>query len=170
MFKKIIFLLSLILTACVSVSVDVPPTAAQPGFVTATLIPTKAGFVPATLTPSPAATVPPTLAITAPAHERIFTHSYEPATPPKGELEFEQHLTLQSGRNATAGQEDFYRLKFNEEIEYGVTDYYQLSLYFNHQYEHFKDPATGQVLWLTTKYSVTAGCTISGRACTSSGG
>ena len=85
------------------------------------------------------------LALTASAHERIFTYSYEPATPPKGELEFEQHMTLQAGRNATVGQEDYYRLKFSEEIEYGMTDNYQLSLYFNHQYEHFKNPDTGRV-------------------------
>jgi hypothetical protein len=85
------------------------------------------------------------LAFTASAHERIFTYSYEPATPPRGEWEFEQHVTLQAGRNATVGQEEYYRLKFNEEIEYGVTDWYELSLYFNHQYEHYKDPGTGHV-------------------------
>jgi hypothetical protein len=85
------------------------------------------------------------LAFTATAHERIFTYSYEPTTPPKGELEFEQHVTLRAGRNSTVDQEDYYRLQFREEIEYGVTDNYQVSLYFNHQYEHFKAPSTGHV-------------------------
>jgi hypothetical protein len=85
------------------------------------------------------------LPFTTSAHERIFTYSYEPATPPKGELEFEQHVTLRAGRDAAVGQEDHYQLEFNEEVEYAVTDDYLLSLYFNHQYEHFKDPDTGRV-------------------------
>lgn len=69
MYKKILFLLILtsLLTACISVSVDSPTaTAAQPDFVTATLPPTKAGFVPVTPTPIPAITNSPTLAVTAP--------------------------------------------------------------------------------------------------------
>lgn len=84
-------------------------------------------------------------ALTLFAHERVFTYSYEPATPPKGELEFEQHVTLRAGRDAAVGQEDYYQLEFNEEIEYAVTDDYLVSLYFNHQYENFKDPDTGNV-------------------------
>ena len=69
--KKIIslFLFSIILTSCVSISVDPgSQVTSQPGFVTATLIPTKPGFVPASLTPSPEATIPPTLAVTAPVN------------------------------------------------------------------------------------------------------
>jgi uncharacterized protein YkwD len=69
MYKKILFLLILtsLLTACISVSVDSPTaTAAQPDFVTATLLPTKAGFVPVTPTPIPAITNTPILAVTAP--------------------------------------------------------------------------------------------------------
>ncbi len=71
MYKKIIpfFLITTLLTSCISVSVDSKtPTPVKQNFVTATLPPTKPGFVPATLTPSPEATVPPTLAITAPAN------------------------------------------------------------------------------------------------------
>ena len=75
------------------------------------------------------------------ADERVFTYSYEPATPPKGELEFEQYVTLRAGRNAAVGQNDYYLLQFREEIEYGVTDNYLVSLYLNHQYEHFNGPA-----------------------------
>jgi hypothetical protein len=78
------------------------------------------------------------------AHERIFTYTYEPNTPPKGELELEQHVTLRAGRDAAVGQSDYYRMDFREEVEYGVTDNYQVSLYFNQQYEHFRDPASGQ--------------------------
>ncbi|MEK7707995.1 MAG: DUF6662 family protein [Verrucomicrobiota bacterium] len=79
----------------------------------------------------------------APATERIFTYTYEPETLPKGVFEAEQWVTLRAGRNAAVGQEDYYRLQFREELEYGVTDNYQIALYFNHQYEHFKNPATG---------------------------
>ena len=70
MYKKIISLLiAILLTSCISISVDSETsTPIQQNFVTATLAPTKAGFVPATLTSSPEATIPPTLAITAPAN------------------------------------------------------------------------------------------------------
>lgn len=67
MFKKIFFLLSILLTSCISVSVDAQPTG-QTGFVTSTLPPTKSGFVPATLTPIPLETIAPTIAITIPAN------------------------------------------------------------------------------------------------------
>ncbi len=69
MFKKIILVSLLLLTSCISIKTDsTVPTPEQPGFVTATLPPTRAGFVPATITPTIAATIPPTLAITAPAN------------------------------------------------------------------------------------------------------
>ena len=84
-----------------------------------------------------------TLASQAPATERLFTYTYEPETLPKGAVEFEQWVTQRSGRNSAVGKENFRRVQFREEIEYGVTDNYQLSLYFNHQYEHFRNPTTG---------------------------
>ncbi len=83
-------------------------------------------------------------ASTAPANERFFTYTYEPETMPKGTWEFEQWVTLRAGRNKAVGKEDFYRLQFREEIEYGVTDNYTAALYLNSQYEHFKDPGTGK--------------------------
>jgi len=68
--KRIIYLtliLTLLLSACISVSVDSAETE-EPSrdFVTATLPPTKSGFVPATLTPTLAITSTPTVAVTAP--------------------------------------------------------------------------------------------------------
>lgn len=69
MFRKTTFLCALLLTSCISIAVNSESQiTAQPDFVTATLIPTKAGFVPATVTPSPAVTIPPTLAVTAPVN------------------------------------------------------------------------------------------------------
>ena len=78
------------------------------------------------------------------ADERLFTYSYEPETMPKGTFEFEQWVTSRVGRNATVGQDDYYRFQFREEFEYGLTDNYTLALYVNHDYEHFQDPATGE--------------------------
>lgn len=84
------------------------------------------------------------LTLAASATERIFTYTYEPETLPKGAFEFEQSITLREGRNAAVGKLDFHRLQFREEFEYGLTDNYQLALYLNHQYEFFKDAATGK--------------------------
>ena len=75
------------------------------------------------------------LAAAARADERLFTYTYEPETMPKGAFEFEQWVTSRVGRNATVGQDDYYRLQFREEFEYGLTDNYTLALYVNHDYE-----------------------------------
>ena len=77
------------------------------------------------------------------ADERLFTYTYEPETAPQGMFEFEQWVTSRAGRNAAVGQNDYSRLQFREEFEYGVTDNYSVSLYVNHEYETFKDPGTG---------------------------
>jgi hypothetical protein len=83
-------------------------------------------------------------AVSARADERLFTYTYEPETMPQGVFETEQWVTRRAGRNQTVGQDNFHRLQFREELEYGVTDNYTVSLYLNTDYQHFKDPATGQ--------------------------
>ena len=83
------------------------------------------------------------LASAAAADNRIFTYTYEPETEPRGDWEYEQSVTLRAGRNAAVGQDDYQHWEFREEIEHGVTDNYTVSLYLNHDYEHFTDPATG---------------------------
>ncbi len=83
------------------------------------------------------------LALSASATERLFTYTYEPETLPKGAWEAEQWVTLRTGRTGAVGKSDFNLLVFREELEYGVTDNYQVALYFNHQYEYFKNPSTG---------------------------
>ena len=75
------------------------------------------------------------------ANERIFTYSYEPETMPAGAMEFEQWITLRTQRTKAVGQQNFNRWELREELEYGVTDNYQVSLYFNHDYTHFTDNA-----------------------------
>jgi hypothetical protein len=75
------------------------------------------------------------------ADERRFTYTYEPELLPKGGMEFEQWITLRTQR--TAGGEvhqDNYNLwELREELEYGVTDNYSLSVYLNFEAESFRD-------------------------------
>jgi uncharacterized protein YkwD len=68
--KKIIFtfLLTILLSSCVSVEMGEAPTPTAADFVTATLPPTKAGTVPPAITVTPEITSTPTLAITIPAN------------------------------------------------------------------------------------------------------
>ncbi len=82
------------------------------------------------------------LCLSAQANERLFTYSYEPETLPQGAMEFEQWVTLRAGRTAKVGQKNYNRWELREELEYGVTDNYTVSLYLNTQAESFRDPAT----------------------------
>ncbi len=83
------------------------------------------------------------LCLSAQANDRYFTYSYEPETMPKGGFEFEQWVTLSAGRNSAVGQDDYQRWDLREELEYGVTDNYTVSLYLNTRGEKFRDPMTG---------------------------
>jgi Family of unknown function (DUF6662) len=84
------------------------------------------------------------LASSASATERFFTYSYEPETMPKGAMEYEQWVTLRAGRNKTVGQENYNKWEIREELEYGVTDNYTVSLYLNQSSESFRDPLSGE--------------------------
>lgn len=78
---------------------------------------------------------------TARADERRFTYTYEPEILPKGGLEFEQWVTLRTQRTSDAEvkQGNYNLWEFREELEYGVTDNYSVSLYLNTQNESFRD-------------------------------
>ncbi len=76
------------------------------------------------------------------ASVRNFTYTYEPETMPQGELEFEQSATLRAIRNDAVGQEHYTAWDLREELEYGLTDYWQMALYLNEKSEYFRDPAT----------------------------
>ncbi len=80
---------------------------------------------------------------TAFASVRNFTYTYEPEAMARGDWEFEQWATYRGPRNREVGQEDYSRWDMREEIEYGATDGYTLSLYLNTKGEYFKDPASG---------------------------
>jgi hypothetical protein len=75
------------------------------------------------------------------ADERRFTYTYEPEVLPKGGLEFEQWVTLRTQRTSGAEvQQGNYNLwELREELEYGVTDNYSVSLYLNSSAESFRD-------------------------------
>jgi hypothetical protein len=75
------------------------------------------------------------------ADERRFTYSYEPETLPAGALEFEQWVTLRTQRT-TGGevkQGNYNLWELREELEYGATDKYSVSLYLNTAAESFQD-------------------------------
>ena len=74
------------------------------------------------------------------ADERRFTYSYEPEVLPKGALEFEQWITLRTQRtkDAEVKQDNYNLWEFREELEYGVTDNYSVSLYLNTASESFR--------------------------------
>jgi hypothetical protein len=79
------------------------------------------------------------------ANERLFTYSYEPETMPEGAMEFEQWVTLRTGRTKNAGvdQQSYNRFDLREEFEFGVTDNYTVSLYLNTKSETFREFSTG---------------------------
>jgi hypothetical protein len=81
--------------------------------------------------------------VLADADERRFTYSYEPETLPEGSAEFEQWVTLRTQRNKVVGQENYNLWEIREELEYGVTDKYSVSLYLNTENESYRDPTTG---------------------------
>lgn len=75
------------------------------------------------------------------ADERRFTYTYEPEVLPQGAMEFEQWVTLRSQRTkgGEVKQQNFNRWDLREELEYGVTDNYSVSLYLNTRAESFRD-------------------------------
>ncbi len=79
------------------------------------------------------------LAGTAVANDRLFTYTYEPETMPAGAIEFEQWVTLRTQRTKKMGQDNYNRWDLREELEYGVTDDYQMAIYLNTEAESFRN-------------------------------
>src|SRR5438445_9198411 len=75
------------------------------------------------------------------ADERRFTYTYEPEVLPVGAMEFEQWVTLRTQRTSggEVHQDNFNLWELREELEYGVTDNYSISLYLNTSAESFRD-------------------------------
>lgn len=57
---------------------------------------------------------------------------------PAGSLEFEQWVSLSTQRTRRVGQDNYNLWVLREELEYGVTDDYTVSLYLNWQSESFR--------------------------------
>ena len=51
-----------------------------------------------------------------PADERRFTYVYEPETLPAGAMEFENWVTLRTGRTSSVGQDNFNRWDLRQEL------------------------------------------------------
>lgn len=62
------------------------------------------------------------------AAERRFTYVYEVTTIPKGSWELEQWITW---KTAKENARDYDRFDFRHEVEWGVTDHFQLGLYLS---------------------------------------
>jgi hypothetical protein len=75
------------------------------------------------------------------ADNRRFTYTYEPEVLPQGAWEFEQWITLRTQRTSggEVQQGNFNLWELREELEYGVTDNYSVSLYLNTAAESFRD-------------------------------
>lgn len=78
------------------------------------------------------------------ADDRRFTYVYEPETMVAGGLEFENWVTLRQGRTDSVGKDKFARWDLRQELEYGVTDRYQVAFYLNEKSESYRDPGTGE--------------------------
>ncbi len=69
---------------------------------------------------------------------RAFTFSYEATTMPAGIWEYEQWVTWKTSKSIDS---EFDRLDFRHELEYGVTDRWQVALYFDWRYQDGKSVA-----------------------------
>lgn len=58
-------------------------------------------------------------------------------------MELEQWVTWRAQRDAAVGQDNFNLWELREELEYGVTDNYSVSLYLNSQNASFRNPTAG---------------------------
>src|SRR5690349_20552076 len=83
----------------------------------------------------------PWVIIPSQADERRFTYSYEPEVLPAGGMEFEQWVTLRTQRTGggEVKQRNFNLWELRQELEYGLSDNYSVSLYLNTAAESFQD-------------------------------
>ena len=69
------------------------------------------------------------------AHEAIFAWTYTTDLTPKGHGEFEQWITPHWEKEHGS----YSVIDFREEVEYGVSDDFQIALYLNHHYVYTND-------------------------------
>jgi hypothetical protein len=73
------------------------------------------------------------------ATERRFAVSYEATTSPAGTIEYEQHVLWEHGKG-------FDSLKFRQEVEFGITDRFQLSAYL-YDFGYDREDGHGKTTW-----------------------
>lgn len=73
------------------------------------------------------------------ATERRFAVSYETTTAPKGTVEVEESIFWEKGSG-------FDTLKFRTEVEFGITDRFQLAFYL-YDFEHAKEDGIRSTKW-----------------------
>ena len=76
---------------------------------------------------------------TASANERRFAVSREATTAPQGTVEIEEHIYWKKGSG-------FDTLKFRSEVEFGITDRFQLGFYL-YDFEHAKEDGIRSTKW-----------------------
>ena len=74
-------------------------------------------------------------ALEARADENLFGYSYGTETLPKGAWELYNWITWRTGK----GQGSYNALDLKQEVEYGVTDHFQASLYLSQRYHAIHD-------------------------------
>src|SRR6266403_5078276 len=69
------------------------------------------------------------------SHAPVFEWTYTTDIASKGEVEFEQWVTPRWEKE----HGNYSVIDFREELEYGVTDNFQIALYLNHHYVYAND-------------------------------
>ncbi len=97
------------------------------------------------------------LCVSANASDRKFTYVYEATTAPKGTFEFEQWVTWKTSKK---NDSDFDRLDFRHELEWGITDRFQVALYLaDWRYQDGESVSNDRVQYRSTsvelKYNLT---------------
>jgi hypothetical protein len=77
------------------------------------------------------------IAVTARADENLFGYVYGSDTLPKGKWEIYEWMTARVDK----GVGDYLGMDFKTELEYGITDRFQASLYLNQRYHNIKGSA-----------------------------
>jgi hypothetical protein len=108
--------------------------------------------------------------LNAQAGGRMFAYSYETTVMPPGTWEYEQHITWKKDKHDA--DSSFDRLDVRHEVEYGVTDRFQLALYADWRYQdgqsvsqdraRFRDVAIEAIYQLSDPYTDAIGSALYG--------
>lgn len=91
------------------------------------------------------------VAVAAQAGERKFAFSNESLTHAPGEIEYEQYVTWKTHKQDDS---DFDRFDFRHELEFGVTDHLQLSIYQDWRYQDGASVSNDRAEYKDTAFEV----------------